>query len=62
VKPLKQPEIDARRQALAKKFLSLSDAWSSRGLELCEEFGRLAEEEAHLQCTADAAQTYQGQK
>jgi hypothetical protein len=59
---MKQPEIDARRQALAKEFLALSDAWSSRGLEIYEEFGRLAEEEAHLQCTVDAAQAYQGQK
>jgi hypothetical protein len=60
---MKQPEIDARRQALAKEFLALSDAWSSRGLEICEEFGRLAAAaEAHLQSTADAAQAYQGQK
>jgi hypothetical protein len=43
-----KPEIEERRKQLAEDFLGLPDAWSTRGLEICEEFGRLVEEEDYL--------------
>ncbi len=45
---MKLSEIEARRQRLAAEYLALPNAWCARGLEIAEEFGRLAEEEDHL--------------
>ena len=43
-----KPEIDLRRKQLSEEFLALPNGWSARGLEICEEFGQLAEEEDNL--------------
>jgi len=39
-----KPEIELRRQQLSEEYLALPYGWSARGLEICEEFGPLAEE------------------
>ncbi len=43
-----KPEIELRRQQLSEEYLALPDGWSARGLEICEEFGQLVEEEENL--------------
>jgi hypothetical protein len=45
---MEQPEIERRRRELAEEYLSLPNAWSSRALAICEEFGKLSEEEDYL--------------
>jgi hypothetical protein len=44
-------EIELRRKQLSAEFLALPNGWSSRGLEICEEFGQLADEEVNLKRT-----------
>jgi hypothetical protein len=39
---MKLSEIEARREHLAAEYLALPNAWCARGLEIAEEFGRLA--------------------
>lgn len=43
-----KPEIELRRQQLSAEFLALPNGCCARGLEICEEFGQLAEEEDNL--------------
>lgn len=47
-----KPEIELRRQQLSEEFLALPNGWCARGLEICEEFGQLAEEEDNLMRSA----------
>jgi hypothetical protein len=53
---MKLSEIEARRERLAAEYLALPNAWCARGLEIAEEFGRLAEEEDHLRRNSYANQ------
>jgi hypothetical protein len=50
---MEQPEIECRRRELAEEYLSLPNAWCSRAFAICEEFGKLSEEETT--CAGQAA-------